>query len=240
MSDREELNEQNKIFRTLMHFPGSSFSDLWDKKVESNKFNYYLKKLEKEGFIEKKDLKYYLTVKGKCFSLSVCGETGKEEKSPMVTLLLVIKKGEKFILYNRLKEPYYGYFGFPGAKIRKGEEILLSAKRELKEETNFDCDGKIVGIHNIKTINNNQLFQHMLQFVVLFENPTGELITESREGTYNWATEEEILSKKNIFPDISLVLKTIEEKKLSLKEINFIQNDEKFVRMETKELNVLV
>jgi len=231
--DEEEmdLTEQNKIFRTLMHFPGSTFSDLWDKKVESNKFTYYLKKLESEGFVEKKQTKYYLTVKGKSAATTISGETGKEEKRPAVTLLLVAKRKNDYVLYKRFKEPYYGFCGFPGAKMKRGEEIIEAAKRELLEETGLSGEGQIITVQNCFVINDKELFHHMTQFVVLFENPVGELEKENREGTYEWASKEKILSQKNLFPDIPYAIKSAENKKLTIKEIKFIQEKEKFVKI---------
>jgi len=212
-------HEKEKIFKTLMAFPGSSFVDLWDKEIESNKFTYYLKTMEQEGLIEKKNGKYYLTTKGKSESTEISGETGKKEANPHVTLLLVVKKGEKYILYYRLKEPYYGFCGFPGAKVKRGEEILEAAKRELKEETNLEGEGRIICVQNIHMLNSGEMFHHMLQFVVLFENPKGELVEENREGVYKWATKEKILEQKNLFPDIPHVIKIVENNKFDLKEV---------------------
>ncbi len=238
----DEITEINKIYKTLMHFPGSTFSDLWDKEIPSNKFNYYLKKMETESLIEKKDGKYFLTLQGKENAVEISGDTGKKEERPVVALLLVIRRDKKntnrknneneknyeYILYRRMKEPYYNHCGFPGAKMQKGEEILESAKRELKEETNFDCDGKIIGVQNCKVKNDGKLFHHFLQFVILFENPKGELIKESREGTYEWASKKEILGQKKLFPDIKGVLESIEKNEFYMKELDFLQENQQF------------
>ena len=228
VAEEEEITEINKIFRSLMHFPGSSFSDLWDKKVESNKFTYYLKKMESQDLIEKKDHKYFLTLKGKSLATTVSGETGQAKKRPYVALLLIIKKDEEYILYHRMKEPYYGNCGFPGAKVEYGEEILPAAKRELFEETGLIGDGKVIAVQNALTLNNNEVFGHMTQFFVIFENPTGKLIKESREGTYEWATKEKILAQKNLFPDVPEAIKIVENKKFVLRETKLIQENEKF------------
>ena len=234
--EEEEISEVNKVFKTLMHFPGSSFSDIWDKQIESNKFTYYLKKMEKEDLIEKKNAKYYLTLKGKSLATTVSGETGQTKKRPYVALLLAVKKGDKYILYHRMKEPYYGNCGFPGAKVEYGEEILSAAERELKEETNLEGKGKVITIQNILTENNGKVFGHMTQFVILFKDPKGELIKENREGTYEWATKEKILAQKNLFPDIPGVIDIIENRKKIIREVKILQKDEKFVGIETKKI----
>jgi len=232
----EEVTETHKIFRTLMHFPGSAFTDLWDKTIPSNKFTYHLKKMEDEGLVEKKEGKYFLTTKGKSEATTVDGCLGKNVRRPYVALLLVPRRNGKYILYHRMKEPYYGVHGFPGAKMDYGEEIVAAAKRELKEETGLEGEGKIVTIQNILTINNGEIFGHMTQFVVLFDEPKGELIRESREGTYDWATKEDVINQKNLFPDVPGVIKDVEEKNFCIKEVKVIQKDGKFVGIESRNI----
>ena len=233
---KEEITETHKIFRTLMHFPGSAFTDIWDKSLPSNKFTYYLKKMEAEGLVEKKEGKYFLTVKGKSEATTVDGSLGKNVKRPYVALLLVPRRNGKYVLYHRMKEPYYGNCGFPGAKMDSGEEILGSAQRELKEETGLEGRGKIVTIQNILTINNGEVFGHMTQFVILFEDLKGELVKDNREGTYEWATKEQILSQKNLFPDVPGAIKDIEDNNFCIKEVRLIQKDEKFVGIESRNI----
>jgi 8-oxo-dGTP diphosphatase len=47
----------------------------------------------------------------------------------------------KILLIQRGKEPFKGAWAFPGGRIeQKDTDILISAQRELKEETNLDCD----------------------------------------------------------------------------------------------------
>ncbi len=232
----EELTEKNKIFRTLMHFPGSSFTDLWDKQLPSNKFTYYLKKMEEEKLIEKRKGKYFLTLKGKKASTTISGETGKNKKRPYFALLLVIRKNGKYVLYKRMKEPYYGVSGFPGAKVELGEEILESAKRELLEETGLEGEPSVLTVQNVITENNGEVFGHMIQIAVLFDEPRGELIKSSREGTYNWATKEEILKAKNLFPDVPIAMQEAERNSFSIKEIKLIQKNEKFTDMIVNEI----
>jgi ADP-ribose pyrophosphatase YjhB (NUDIX family) len=227
--EKEEINEMDKIFQKLMHFPNSTFSDLFDKSIPSNKFTYYLKKMESDGLIEKNEGKYSLTLNGRMSAATIDGETGKNKKRPFVAMLLAIKKGDDYILYTRMKEPYYGNKGFPGAKVEMGEEILLAAKRELFEETGLTCEGKIVTVQNLIDKNNDEIFNHIIQYVILFENPKGELIKENREGTYEWMNKDKIKKLKNLFPDVPYVIDDIENNKFSIREIKIIQKNEKFV-----------
>ena len=52
----------------------------------------------------------------------------------------------KTLLINRIKEPYLGYWGMPGGKIKQGELPQVAAQRELFEETSSSAKlGKVDG-----------------------------------------------------------------------------------------------
>lgn len=63
----------------------------------------------------------------------------KEENT---TYLLLIERG---------KNPYAGYWAFPGGFVEEGESCETAALRELKEETNVDIHTKIYQIGAFST-----------------------------------------------------------------------------------------
>ncbi|MFH0905770.1 MAG: NUDIX domain-containing protein [archaeon] len=211
----KELKIKEKILKELIHNPKSSFSDLFDHSISSNKFTYYLNLLIKEGLIEKdKSQKYCLTTKGRNLEASLDGSTGETRKRPFVAMLLVAKRGSKYLLYHRLKEPYYGYYGFIGAKLDFEEEILDGAKRELFEECGLVGDGEIIIINNTKTTEQNKELAHFLQFVILFQDPTGDLIEKGREGEYKFVNKKEFIrldKEKKLFPDNLTFIRLLEK-----------------------------
>lgn len=230
---------RDDILRKLMHTPGMLFNDLWGKdtcEVRSNKFAYHLKLMCDAGLIEKKQEKYYLSSQGKSLAVFIDGETGKKEKQPLVNIVMVVYDGDKILLHQRLKEPFYGYYGFPGAKLKFGETILDCAKRELKEETNLDADVELVGMMNCHTFNDGELSYHHTQFIIKCTNPKGELKTEDREGTFVWASKEEVLSKK-LFPDDPFILEQIEKEKFFTTEMDRFQENHEFKDIKFKEVN---
>ena len=122
---------------------------------------------------------------------------------------MVIRRNGKYLIYHRLKEPYYDFYGMSGAKLDFGEGVLEGAERELLEETGLKGPGKIISIYNIKTYENKEALAHFTQFVVLFDNPNGELIKEGIEGTYEFVDKEVFVDKKQrniLFPDTFLTL----------------------------------
>jgi ADP-ribose pyrophosphatase YjhB (NUDIX family) len=225
------------VIKKLMHTPGMSFNQLWDKQGESNSFAYHLKQLEITGLIEKKsDGRYYLSQEGKELAVFVNGETGSVEKKPLVSILLVIfDEKNNVLLYQRLKEPFYKYYGFPGAKLDFGESILNCAKRELKEETNLTADLEEVGCLNYSTYEGEKIAFHHTHFVIKGTNPKGKLKEIDREGTFQWVTQEEFKSKE-LFPDDPYILDWVNSGKYFRVEMRRFQENSKFTDIKIDEV----
>lgn len=59
---------------------------------------------------------------------------------PRVTAAVVLEHNSKFLLAERNKANYNGYWVFPGGGVNFGETLENAAVRELKEETNIDAE----------------------------------------------------------------------------------------------------
>ena len=62
------------------------------------------------------------------------------EKEPRIGSAVLVEKDGKFLLGERNKENYRGYWVIPGGGVRWGETIQDAAIREIKEETNLDVE----------------------------------------------------------------------------------------------------
>lgn len=230
----KDIEIREKILSILIHNKKTTFTDLWDKSIPSNKFTYHLNQLIAEGYVSKdKNQKYALTTKGKTLESSLDGETGKKKQRPFVAVLLVIKRNGKYLLYHRTKEPFFDFYGLPGAKVEFGEDILGCAKRELYEETGLSGDGKVLSVINFRIKENNEPLSHFTQFVILIDNPVGELINENREGDYQFVNKTEFYKKNKegiLFPDNLVIFKEIQKNKdrLHFYEMSFNIVDSKF------------
>ncbi|MBW3018995.1 NUDIX hydrolase [Candidatus Woesearchaeota archaeon] len=194
--------ERAKILTKLIHKPNMGFNELWNKEGESNKFAYHLKMLDEAGYIEKKGEKYSLTHKGKMYAAYASGESGSKEEAPLLGVIAVIFNGKgQTLMVKRKKEPFYGYWGMVGGKMKFTQYILEAAKAEIKEETGLDCDVELKGIFSSKTYNNNELSYNHQMFVVKGTNPRGAL-TPSREGEPCWIDLDKIESLRS-FPNVA-------------------------------------
>lgn len=194
------MNELHKIqmliLRELLFSPDSRFSDLNIQGLSNDHFSYHIKVLIQGGYVEKNNSKYTLTNKGKEFANRMDTENTEIEKQPKIAVIIVATKnidGKRHLLVQeRTKEPYFGYYGFVTGKIRFGEKVSETARRELKEESGLE-EGeliikRIVHDHVILEESGN-LVEDKMFYVILIKNPKGELV-DTRNGKNKWITVE--------------------------------------------------
>lgn len=195
---------QTSILRELLFRPQSGYSELQKPTgLTSDHFNFHIKRLVEIGFVRKvKTGLYALTPRGKEYANKLDTDKNTIERQPKVAVLMAVAKiinGKKhYLAQERLKQPYYGYWGFPTGKIRWGETIIEAANRELKEETGLAADYKIVGTYHEHAYQeeNGELLEDKIFFVVVCKNPTGKLIEQFEGGVNRWVTASEFKKKK--------------------------------------------
>ncbi|MBS3176702.1 NUDIX domain-containing protein [Candidatus Woesearchaeota archaeon] len=72
----------------------------------------------------------------------------KTKREKIINLIgVVLRDGNKVLLLQRNKQPYQGYWGFPGGKMEYGEHVADTAVRECFEETGIHAQfEKVCGI----------------------------------------------------------------------------------------------
>lgn len=222
---------KEKILLKLIHKPGLSFSELWDKSIESNKFAYHLKTLEKQGIIKRVNNKYELTLKGKQRASVVDGDTGKDKKAPIFCVLIIAVKDDEILLQERLREPMYGYWGFIGGRIESGRNLTETLKHELEEEAGLKGDFEIKGLFVVKTFEKGKLVYTHYHIVAKGFNVKGELKKEIKEGKNKWFKISEV-PKLKTFPDVPKLIEMLQRKGFSVLEMNRYMEDGEFKRAE--------
>jgi 8-oxo-dGTP pyrophosphatase MutT (NUDIX family) len=189
---------QLAILKELLFTASARFSDLNVAGLTSDHFSFHIKHLCDLGLVSKSGQSYALTIPGKEFANRL--DTGKvviERQAKLSVKPVIVKTvGKKVLLLaqQRLKQPYYGLWGFPGGKIGWGETLFAACGRELLEETGLTGKMTFKGVqHKLDvTIGENRLLEDKYFFVVRVENPVGTF-NERTPGCFNhWYTPAEI------------------------------------------------
>lgn len=199
----DNLNSiQLKILSTLLFHPDARFKDLNTDSLSTDHFSYHLRTLQELGLVKKEKLKYALTSKGKMMAGKIDTTVHKMEAQPKVSIIVIAHKTvrgrEKYLVQQRLKEPYFGYKGFMTGKVKFGQTLEETARRELWEE--MGVSGKFNFCYEIHEMvydkkTGEQLedkFFHIMECTEI----TGKHEKKTTEGLNRWVTEEQFRKMK--------------------------------------------
>ena len=200
MSHEVQIHEaQTKILRELLFLPESNFAGLQKVSgLESDHVKFHIKRLVELGYVEKQGVKYRLSIKGKEYANKLDTDAGVIERQPKVAVLLIVERdhdGEKqYLLQERRKHPYFGYWGAPTGKIRWGESILETASRELEEETGLTASFEYRGINHerVRHSDTGEFVEDKIFHLMFTSNTTGTMKTEFDGGRNAWRTMAEM------------------------------------------------
>jgi 8-oxo-dGTP pyrophosphatase MutT (NUDIX family) len=210
---------QFEILKHLLFKCASRFSELNTQQISSDHFNFHLKALVEKGLVEKTGDKYNLTTTGKEFANRLDTENAQVEKQAKLSVRVIGIDGKKFLVQQRLKQPYFGYYGFGGGKIKFGETPIEAAARELMEETGLKGKLKLLAIrHKMDYSTSGTLLEDKYFFVFRAKNLMGELKTDFEGGRNIWLTEKEILKLPNLFDGVEMSIEETKQNSLVYRE----------------------
>ncbi len=224
-TDKKPLHPiQMHIFTVLIKEIKASFGELRPKNVPTDQFTYHLKKLKQMGLITMQDGKYMFTPKGKEFASDVDITSNVKatyaKRGVAIRAIRKTERGYEWLVYQRLKQPYYGFVGFPAGKVFAKESPVETAMREFKEETGLDMLAwRLIKIERniiLKDVNQEESKLNNTKaplesnlginvesdfYLYTFDvyEVAGKFDPDPTEGKYMWATLEEI-KQMNTFP----------------------------------------
>ena len=191
---------QTSILRELLFVKEAGYAELQKPTgLTSDHFNFHMSRLIELDMVQKLSRgRYSLTSKGKEYSNKLDTDDKTIERQPKVAVLLAIERmrdGTRQLLFQqRLKNPYYEYWGFPSGKMRWGETILQTAARELKEETGLIAGGlHIVGVYHEHAFLETETvaIEDKVFFMVRCTELSGTLLERYEGGINAWMSIEE-------------------------------------------------
>ncbi len=211
---------QTVILKELLFLPQAKFSELVKAtKLESDHAKFHIKTLLEKGYIEKDNSFYKLTIKGKEYANKIDTEIGEIERQPKTTVMLVIEREndgvKEYLLQQRKKHPYFGFWGAPTGKIRWGEAITETATRELKEETGLDGEFEHHGVFHERVQDEitGEIIEDKIFHIMFCDNVSGRLI-EDHEGSKNaWRSMKDMKNEtktyKSFYQEMNIGIKNI-------------------------------
>jgi ADP-ribose pyrophosphatase YjhB (NUDIX family) len=209
---------QTNILRELLFRPHATFAELQKPTLlSSDHFNFHISRLIDLGFVEKLQRgRYGLTPKGKEYANRLDTDNNTVERQPKIAVILAIERtrvGQReYLFQQRLKNPYFGFWGLATGKMRWGETFEQTAERELMEETGLTATWKLAGIYHehVRQQETGELLEDKVFFVMHGTNTKGTLVVDFEGGHNEWLSREAALAKPKRFDSFAVELDIID------------------------------
>ena len=192
---------QKAILRHLLFTPQAGFAELQKQTgLTSDHFNFHIKKLTEARLVEKLSDGYKLSQPGKEYANRMDTDDHEIERQPKVSVALLVERyvGDRreFLFQQRLKNPYFGFWGRLGGKVRWGESLTEAAARELTEETGLTGEFTFRMLYHKRDYraSTGDLLEDKIFLIMHSDSVTGTLVEQFEGGFNKWMTQEEFLS----------------------------------------------
>ena len=192
---------QTSILRELLFHPEAGYAVLQKPtSLTSDHFNFHIARLVDLGLVKKVSRgRYQLTPKGKEYANRLDTDNNTIERQPKVSVIIGLVREHndvlEYLFQQRLKNPYYGFWGLFSGKVRWGETLAETAAREAKEETNLEADFTITGVYHelARSQETGETIDDKVFFMARGENVRGDLLSDFEGGHNEWRTVADVM-----------------------------------------------
>lgn len=207
MSTRELHRVQFSILYTLRHKTSARYSELQHPTgLESDAFKFHLRVLIQQKYVYKLESgDYALTSVGKEFANNLSKIDRTVQKQPKLSIAIIAIRENagamEFLLQQRLRTPFYGFWGCLSGPAQWGESFEETAKREFEKQTGLTASFAVKCFYR-KTdyaVGTGSLLEDKLFVVVEATGVCGDITNGWQKGSNAWMTLSDLRSKEKYF-----------------------------------------
>lgn len=197
---------RQKVLYALRHAPSRRYTDLMRvTELESDVFKFHIRTLVESGLVSKNpDGAYTLTATGKEFANNIDATTGRRNVSPKLSILFMVRRRHgnewQYIVQQRQRNPFFGYWGLLSAPVLWGRSIKECADAEFLKQTGLSASFRVRGFCRVRDYlkTDRTLLEDKLFTIVEAELLNGEPV-EWHGGNSKWMTADELRDQKKVF-----------------------------------------
>lgn len=162
-----EHHIQRQIVERLARSESLRFAELKPAGMESNVFTYHLRQLLAQKIVQKTDSGYRLAHKGLQYVDGISFSDLKIRQQPKLISIIALQCADhgKYLMAERLVQPYISQYMFPSGKLHMGETAQAHVSRELFEKTGLTADLRLRGVANIRIDDQAELLTQVVGYV---------------------------------------------------------------------------
>jgi len=211
MASQELHRAQLSILRTLRHAPAARYSELLRPTgLESDAFKFHLRKLVRQNYVYKSESgAYELTPSGKEFANNLSKTDRAVQKQPKLSVVIVAMRETdgttEYLFQQRLRNPFYDFWGCLSGPVQWGESFELAARREFEKQTGLTAQYTVRSFYREtdRALETDVLLEDKLYVIVIATDVQGEIANTWQKGFNTWMTLAELQGKAKYFASTS-------------------------------------
>ena len=124
------------------------------------------------------------------------------DSAPLISIDILLRKGDKVLLGKRINKPAQGYFFSTGGRINKGETINKATTRIAKDELNIELKlmPEFIGVfeHFYDDSMYEDVSTHYVNLAYEYEVEEVLSLPTEQHNEYQWFTVNELLKSKQV------------------------------------------
>lgn len=207
------------ILHVLRHTQEARFSELMKRSsLESDSFKFHIRALCEQGYLQKNARELYeLTAPGKELANSLDEIRQKSLQLPRLSLFIICTRRSKdgakeYLIQERLRQPFFGYFGCISGPAQRGIDFTETARKELQKQTGIvasDC--RVLSFYRQYDYENSGMLLEDKLFVITEATFADTELSVWYGGNTQWMTLKTLRAQQKVFATSLHILSCLDE-----------------------------